>query len=172
MPKKRIFVAIKISDEIVEKVVAFQKGFEKLPLRLILPQNLHITLIPPWYEQDLDTVVSRLRKVRQGVFEIAFTKLTIGPRRDPRLIWARGETQPLLTQLTINIEKSLKRLPSGGPILMHMTIARFRKEQMSAEIKNLNEPIYWTQKVDSFVLMESHLSPKGASYTVIEKFTF
>ena len=50
---KRLFVAIKPDAELIENIIHWQKKHKKLPaVRMIKPEYLHLTLVPPFYEDD------------------------------------------------------------------------------------------------------------------------
>lgn len=52
-----------------------------------------------------------------------------------------------------------------------MTLIRFNPGSFSKfEVKKLDEEVLWQDRVDSFVLMESHLSRSGANYKFLEEF--
>lgn len=172
--KHRIFVALPISAALQEEIVEWEKKFSTLPVRWLHGKNLHITLVPPWYEENVEKIKEILQKVHGaiGSFEIEFEKVTYGPDpRRPRLIWAEGSTPKELVTLTTKIEEALGVTPESRPFRLHLTLARFRPEDLSQfPIKKLDEPVSWHDTVRSFVLMESHLSPAGADYEVLGEF--
>ena len=112
--KKRIFIGIKISDELAKEILdwkkPFWKSFAKTPLRWIEGKDLHITLIPPWHmdEEEVEWVKQKLGAV-QGMmkpFDIEFKKVIYGPSpKHPRLIWAEGQTPQEIVDLKTELEK-------------------------------------------------------------------
>lgn len=170
---KRIFIAITISEKLQQEVLEWEKKYQKLPVRWLQGKNLHITLVPPWYESDIEKIKEKLAPIRErcGSFEIRFENITFGPDpRRPRLIWAEGEAPLEIRNLKLEIERSLNRKPEERPFKLHLTVARFRPETFSSfPIKKLDEKVFLRDEVKSFVLMESHLSPEGADYEVIEE---
>jgi 2'-5' RNA ligase len=117
-------------------------------------KNLHITLVPPWYEEDLEKAKEQLKKtvVSFHPCTLLFHHVTFGPdHRRPRLVWAVGK-------------------PVSGMKLPHLTLARFReKDFASFPFKTLDEKISWRENVDSIMLMESRLFSSGADYTIIAR---
>jgi 2'-5' RNA ligase len=58
--KHRVFVAIRASRKLQEEVAAWVSSHAKLPVRWISPENLHITLVPPWYEEDTKRIANAI----------------------------------------------------------------------------------------------------------------
>ncbi len=176
---KRIFVAISISEELQNQAFDFRRSHQNIPVRWLSGKNLHITLIPPWYTDDINSVKEVLHEINEikgeaAAFELRFQKISFGPSfREPRLIWAEGETPQEIPSLIHNLQKILNQKDENRPFRLHLTLARFHTEDfMSFPTKELNEKIDWREKVSSIVLMESHLSPKGADYEVLEEIKF
>lgn len=176
--KRRIFVAVSISKTLQDKILAWEKRWQsasrRIPVRWLAGKNLHITLVPPWYTEDVEAVKQQLAKVRfvgtKGDFVMAFRRVTYGPDpRHPRLIWAEGEAPREMVALKEKIEKALRVKPERRAFLLHLTIARFRTETFSSfPVKTLNKKVAWRDTVSSFVLMESRLSSAGADYEILE----
>ena len=190
---KRLFVAIPISEKIQKKALEFQKAYTSLQVRWLTGKNLHITIIPPWYENDPNRIKNILNEFSlkadtsqtnpspTGPLAIKFNNISYGPNpAAPRLIWASGQTPTKLIQFKKNLEslflkeKILKQQPACGgpfPFLLHLTLARFRPEDFKDfPIQNLSEQIDWPETLHTFVLMESHLSSAGADYEILEQF--
>ncbi len=142
-------------------------------IRRLAGKNLHITLIPPWYTDNIDAVVKKLNKVSCPPFDIEFHKVAYGPDpKRPRLIWAEGTASEGAVCLKDRLEKMFPEYKSTyKEWLVHMTIARFKPEEFSSfPIKKLDEKVLWKDKIKTFILMESHLSREGADYEVLEEF--
>ncbi len=175
---KRVFVTLYPSDEFREKVVAWEEKYKTLPVRWLQGKNLHITLIPPWYVEDVDAVQLVLdawaKNKPTEPFTIRFHSVSFGPDpRRPRLIWASGKTPRELLKLKAGIEKTLHYESGLRDFKLHLTLARFREEDFPVfSVTTLNETVAWEDTVDSFVLMESHLSRAGADYEILARYAF
>lgn len=173
--KRRIFVALPIFEELQEEIMQWEQRFQKLPVRWLLGKNLHITLVPPWYEEDVEGVIQKLSsiKMEDKLCSFDFSRVVYGPTpREPRLIWAEGVAPSQLLTLKQRIEKVLDVEPERRSFKLHLTLARFRPETFpSFPMKELNENVVWHQSFNSFVLMESHLSRAGADYEILKSFT-
>lgn len=168
-------MAMRVSRNLQRAIVAWQKPFSRLPVRWIAEGNLHITLIPPWYTADIDKTIALLQMVAgRTIFTATFTEISFGPDpKRPRLVWATGETPQELPGLKKRLEKTLRRKPERRPFIFHLTLGRFRKiEGSTPTIQTFCSDVSWRETFSSFVLMESHLSKRGATYTTIATFPF
>ena len=173
--KKRVFVGFGVSDSLQKKIFSLQKKYKSLPVRWIDRKNLHITLIPPWYTSDTNSVVLLLKKVRgmKGM-TIVFEKVGFGPIRNrPRLIWAESLAPNEILNLKTKIQKVLKKPGEKRKFTLHLTLARFRPENFTIfPIKQLCEKVSWRQTLNSFCLYEAHLKRSGAEYKKLMEFKF
>ena len=169
---KRIFIAIKSSAEIQSWASAWNKDKQEWPVRWIPEENLHITLVPPWNEDDISETVNKLKQIQGKVdpFDMEFKKIVYGPRPNNfRLIWAEGEESKNLVKLKEEIEKifDIKSLKRG--FKLHLTLARFKpKDFSSLPLKKLNEQINLQERVESVEIIESILKPEGAIYRALK----
>ncbi|MBI4094831.1 MAG: RNA 2',3'-cyclic phosphodiesterase [Candidatus Liptonbacteria bacterium] len=172
--KRRVFVALGISHELAKVINAWKERYSRLPVRWLSSKNLHITIIPPWYEGNVRRLVETLQSLENHAkpFQIEFKKVSFGPsQRSPRLVWAKGDTPHRIVALRDGIAAALGIHPEPRPFTLHLTLARFRLEEFrSFPIQRLSQEVDWSDDVTSFRLMESHLSPGGADYTIVEQF--
>lgn len=177
--KRRVFVATPIPEEIQEKIIKWQGDHANFVVRWIKPENLHITLVPPWYvtEDELQQMILILEKISKTTepFEVNFDKILLGPPgQPPRLIWAEGKTSEEFTRLKGLAEEMLLDASTGffakekRPAKLHLTLARFRPENFKKP-SELREEIDWSFELQEINFMESELKRTGAEYTVITK---
>lgn len=168
---KRIFIALPISEELKKWVSDWQNRHSDLPVRWIKEKNLHITIVPPWYTDNLNLVARQLEKIKNkfGQIELHFDKICIGPTsKNPRMIWLEGETPEILPKLKTHLEAVLGLKPEKRDFLLHLTIARFNPRDFHKfPLDPINEKISWDEKISSLVLMGSRLLPQGAEYEII-----
>lgn len=172
--KRRIFVGIKINETLQKEILHWEKPWRQiLPIRWLIPQNLHITLVPPWYEENIDWVKKALSTILNKVqpCQIRFDQISFGSDpKHPRLIWAAGQAPLEILKLKKLLEKTLNQTGEKREFGLHLTLARFQpKDFASLPIKTLNEEVTWTQKVNSVVLFESFLQQTGAQYHSLEE---
>lgn len=169
MEGTRVFVGLPAGRELVESTQAYRRAHGGLTARWVKPENLHLTLVPPWQCLDVDTVCRALRDeaARQSPFEVIFEQISFGPDpRRPRLIWATGADPAGLPEFARGLLSA-----TGAPgeprksFLLHLTIARFNSHDLMAMgQRKLREPVSWRGKLDALCLYESHLKPGGAQY--------
>lgn len=179
MKKRRVFVAIGISSQLKEEIAYWQKKWNHLSVRWIKPENMHVTLVPPWYVSEVDEVIEDLKSVNQNrkrfwtsqnyaikPFTITFREVTFGPSpKRPRLVWASADATAEIKTLKSKLEGVLGLKTEKRPFSTHLTIARFKEKDFSKfPIKGLNEEIFWEERVNSFLVMESRLKRSGAEY--------
>src|SRR3990172_10442808 len=124
---KRVFIGIKIDKSLYPKIDAWRENVSGFSgLRWIDNKNLHITLVPPWYEFDLE----RILKIMDGInfknpILMIFYNVGMGPsKKNPRLIWAEGKDNKILEKLKVLLDKSLG-MTEKRPFKLHLTLARF-----------------------------------------------
>lgn len=169
---KRIFIAVRISLEIRQKAEEWKASFIDLPVRWVPDENLHITLVPPWDEENVEEIINRLEKIQDKIipFKVGFQRVAYGPNPyNPRLIWAEGEATEELEILQKEISKLVGRESPDRGSKPHLTLARFRSEDYRYfPTKKLPEKIDWTEEVGSVCLIESILKPEGVRYKILK----
>lgn len=167
-------MAVPVSEKLRRKILNWQKKNKDLPVRWVKGKNLHLTLVPPWHEEDLESVKKSLMRASKkfDAFDLEFSKIEYGPSlKSPRLIWATGKTSKKIEKLKSTIEKVLKKEPEKRSFCPHITLARFNPQKFKPHEK-VEKQIDWEETVESFVLMESHLSKRGADYEFLDTFGF
>jgi 2'-5' RNA ligase len=171
---KRIFVAINISDRLKKKISIFRQKYNNLPVRWIVDENLHLTLMPPIELNDNQIVVMieklKTLEAKIGIIKINFNLIALGPNpRKPRIIWAEGEKNQQLLVLKNKINEILSFNSDRRLFRPHLTLARFRpKDYFSFPFKNLSEKINWREDAISFSIIQSERMAKGAVYTILD----
>lgn len=173
--KKRIFIALGISKELIKKLQVWRKARYGFPVRWIPDKDLHITIIPPWYSYRVKEIIDKLKSADIAVepFLAIFKKISFGPNpKHPRLIWAEGESIGAVV-LENQLRTLLQKRKEKQIFLPHFTIARFASNDFpSFPIKELKENINWKEHINSFLVMESHLRKSGATYEILAKIPF
>lgn len=172
--KKRIFVGIKASNNLQSVIDNWRQQYEhQLDVRWIEAENLHITLVPPWWEVNIKTVKEKLDsfEVKTQPFGISFDRVTFGPKpKQQRLVWIEGESENIV-QLKKEVEKALNIQSEKRPHKTHLTIARFKPRDFKKfSMKKLDEKVNWKEDVSTFSLFESKLHPTGAQYKILAEY--
>jgi 2'-5' RNA ligase len=180
---KRLFIALPVEGSLSDDALAWQASHVGWPVNWLSGKDLHLTVVSPWFETDVEKVVKKLTEFAETprhTFFIDFNKVTFGPnRQSPRLIWAEGNPPHSLLRLKDDLEIALNR-PDPRFYRLHLTLARFKAEDFGPSLPNLFDRIDWGAEIKNFVLIESILKPEGsdsagplqAEYIKIKEFSF
>ncbi|UZJ40777.1 RNA 2',3'-cyclic phosphodiesterase [Prosthecochloris sp. SCSIO W1101] len=167
--KKRVFIAMPAEEVLRSKASSFREAHRNLPVRWVPPENLHVTLVPPWYCDDVEGIFGKLHDLLDTVkaFDVCFGTISVGPTlKKPRLIWASGGVHDglgkLQEKLSCLVEPRFDKAEKA--FLLHVTLARVEKNR---KICLVPEVIDWKATFHSVRLYESILRPSGAEYRVL-----
>lgn len=180
----RIFVAVPLNDTLRNAVLDLQKQLEDAGAvaRWTRPEQLHFTLrflgeIPPAQVARVK-VAAREATVGVAPFTIALHGLGAFPSlQRPQVVWVGVDEgkEPLLT-LAGSLDRALakQRFPTEPRgFRPHLTLARVRTRHNWAELVRalgtFKDVGLGVQEVDTMVVFESHLTPKGPLYTPLEE---
>ncbi len=180
----RIFIAIRMPDEVIQKITRISQYFQsQLPeraLKWVETENLHLTL--KFLGEIPETIISEVQQLltqaaaTQKPFELSVEGLGMYPHANqPRTIWLGIEGVKPMIALHARLEKDLEGLKiekENRPFNPHLTLARVR-ERTSREVAHQIGETLAAFKVDSLGkfqvseihLIESQLTPKGPIYT-------
>lgn len=184
MGKKRCFIAVNFPDwfkkEIDQIINQLKKINQRKDIKWIKADNSHLTLHFLGYlnEREIENVKEVLSFVASqssptNLFLDNFNYFPSSSR--PRVFFIalkeKGNNLHLAqSQIGLNLEKKEIRTEKR-PWHMHLTLARLKiprpLKTISFDFSKI-KPL----SVKSLELMESHLSPLGARYTVIQSFPF
>lgn len=160
----RLFIGIKASSKLQELVLNWQKENKDLPVRFIKPENLHITLIPPWYADDPENAVIKLKGLIFPKFRITFDNIFVNFRN--QVVWIESrESPPEIINIRNALLVNFNKPPERRDFKTHITVARFKAGSDIGDI-SLNR-INWEEIADNITLFESVLLPEGANYKII-----
>jgi RNA 2',3'-cyclic 3'-phosphodiesterase len=168
----RVFIGIPAGEALCEQVQEFRNQHAGLHVRWIKPENLHLTIIPPWESGKTWEVCDILGQVASCFQKsnAVFTSVKPGPVASmPSLIWATGKAPPLFADLR---DALYTRLPvvsaEQRPFLLHMTIARVSHKQLNELSGTMFEiSVKWDAAFSRLCLYESILKPSGAEYRIL-----
>ncbi|MBI2098505.1 MAG: RNA 2',3'-cyclic phosphodiesterase [Candidatus Wildermuthbacteria bacterium] len=171
-PSRRVYVGIKVTDEIAEACVKLQSDMADLPAKFIPPEDIHVTLLAPWDMVSQSFVEERLRKALRGMkrFTLKFERLAYGPSKmHPRLAWIQCTPSSETNALKKSLLAAFKTKESV-PFVPHMTIARFTaKDEEKLTHRPIEKPLAWSMSVESVELFSSP-HKGGAGYKVLSSF--
>jgi 2'-5' RNA ligase len=186
--KRRIFVAVDISDEARGKVADYIKTlrgeFPSLRVGWEKTEKLHLTLrfLGETEENQLLNINETVEKIGKHIskFTLEVSETGVFPSaRNARILWldVKDETRSL-TKINDFLETECEKI--GFPkenrnYKSHLTIARLREPQKSRElaekhVENEFEPVRF--EVAEIVIYESRLQRTGSIYTKVSGFKF
>ncbi|MFQ5464656.1 MAG: RNA 2',3'-cyclic phosphodiesterase [Thermodesulfobacteriota bacterium] len=193
MEKIRAFVAIELPEQLIEALARVAEDIRKNAgggggrVSWTKPGNIHLTIkflgdIDP---EDLEKVREALSEAASVVppFRLACRGVGGFPGiRRPRVIWVGLDDCPGLAALRERIEDGLAALGferDERAFHPHLTLCRVKAPAGARAIGRaagdagaagaVDGAGPWEFTVESFVLMRSELSPKGARHTVLER---
>jgi 2'-5' RNA ligase len=188
----RLFVAIDIDPQIRAAIAQFVEGVRGFApdVRWVSPESLHITLkfIGEW--RRLDELKAALAAVPGEPVQISFGGTGFFPTaKSPRVFWIGIEAPAQLEQLARRIDEATSKLgiePEKRAFTPHLTLARSGSgrphrtsgdranslfQRLQKRLDTMPPPCFGTMTAREFFLFESKLSPKGAQYTKLERFS-
>jgi 2'-5' RNA ligase len=191
----RLFLALDIDEVIRERITRFVDGVRNFApdARWMKPESLHVTL--KFIGEQPDTAVEPIKQamttVVAGTTEIRFHGYGFFPTpKSARVFWvgmeAAGDLEALATAIDDKMP-SLGMAKEDRPFSPHLTLARaggrsgsprlLKSDRRSPvfqvlqqKLAVLPEPEFGSMTPREFYLYQSHLSPKGSTYTKLAKF--
>jgi 2'-5' RNA ligase len=165
----RLFCALRLPDEWLDDLVAWQERLDTGGARLVTRANLHVTLAFLGHRpvEDADAVVEALRA---AAADTAPPVLRIARYRETRTVGMLvcDDEDGRATVLAVGLHERLERAglyePERRPWLPHVTVLRFR------ERPRLHPPLpkLGPASPSDAAAYVSRLTPKGAEYAVLE----
>lgn len=155
----------------------WRADYGRMPVRWLAPIDYHITISPPWHEDDIKEAAKRLR-IAAGAFApfgLRFREVALGPGVSyARLVWAVAEPSLIFSYLARRVRRTMMlHAPAGREIeTPHITIARFRPGGIPKEWRaKFPAPVAWDMSAAALVLFESSGRPEER-YRVLERAGF
>lgn len=154
----RIFVGLKMTPEIAGSLAAIAERIERVPLRLVSEDDIHLTLVPPWNETSIPDAVEKLSKALAGFegFSLSFERLCYGPERHrPRLVWVECTASPEIETLQGALLEAFGQV-NERPFRPHVTLARIeRNDSAMARLHPVDQRLTLAQPIRSVELFRS-----------------
>lgn len=186
--KKRIFVAVEISEHARAKVARYisdlKSEFSDVKVGWDKPEKLHLTLK---FLGDTDEVqLEKLKEICAVIsseitnFKLQITKTGVFPSpRNARILWlgVEGDVEEL-QNIHSNLETECEKLgfkKEKRDYKPHLTIGRIREPQKAKDLalthlENEFEPV--ELEVSELVIIESKLQPSGSIYSKVQSSRF
>ncbi|MER3397706.1 MAG: RNA 2',3'-cyclic phosphodiesterase [Chloroflexota bacterium] len=180
----RLFVAIDLTAELKAALAELQNSLRRLwlgaPIRWVDPAGIHLTLkfLGEVGADRLEAIFAALERGTAGVepFELKIGGLGFFPSgRRTRVIWVGvNEATGRLAKLQRQVEAGLEPLgfaPENREFVPHLTLGRLKTPTslLPPDASLADRPL-GRMPVREVVLMESRLSPTGATYRPVRVF--
>lgn len=180
----RLFIAVKISDEIRAELADFVDQFLQFPgkVKWVEPHNLHLTLkfLGETDPKRLDEVRNAATKAASGcgAFDISLSGCGAFPNiKAPRVFWVGIlDDKKRLRSLAEGIDSNLAEYGferESRPFSPHLTLGRVKEPTRMDSLKDafaLAKFPTQSQRVSAIYLIESHLKPSGPVYKDVAEF--
>lgn len=183
--KKRIFIAVDISDEARRRVSVYieslRREFPNLRVGWEKPEKLHLTLkfLGDADENQLKDLIEIANRTAAQIskFTLRISQTGVFPSpRNARILWlgVKDEKKSLL-KISEILEAECEKpgfSKEKRNFKAHLTIARLREPHKSKEIaqkhlQNEFEPVEF--EVPEIVIYESRLQPSGSIYSIVSR---
>lgn len=188
----RLFIALDIDEAIRQRIASYVDELRRrvMGVRFVGPETYHVTLKFLGEVRDLEKVRRALETVRALRFDLVFSQSGFFPNeRAPRVFWTAIHADQRLPSLARTIDDAL--FASGfpkeeRPFRAHLTLARSgsgsptpRRDErpdsgfraLVTAVQQLPAPEFGTMTASDFFLYESKLSPRGAQYTKLARYS-
>ena len=191
----RLFLALDIDAPIRERLARFVEGVRNFApdARWMQPESLHVTLkfIGEQPDAAAEQVKQSMATLAAPALEIHFRNYGFFPTANSaRVFWIGIESGPQLTALAaaIDEETAILGIPKEDrPFSPHLTLARgtgrsgsprrHKSDGPNRAFQRLQEKLsalpaaeFGSMTAREFYLYQSHLSPKGSTYTKLAAF--
>ena len=191
----RLFLALDLPDAIRDRITLFLEGVRPFApdARWMLPDSLHVTLkfIGEYPDSALDQLTQSLSTITAPPPQIHFRGYGFFPTpKSARVFWIGMQAGPELPALAATIDATTATLgipKEDRPYSPHLTLARGKGgsgsprrdkqdrpnqvfQHLQEKLAALPPPEFGTMTPREFFLYQSHLSPKGSTYTKLSRF--
>jgi 2'-5' RNA ligase len=181
----RTFVSVEIPEKFSEQIINIQKELEKTKpdIKWVEPENFHFNLkfLGSRTEAEIAKISEKTKAVasKHKKFALSIERMGCFPSdSSPRVVWLgvkQGADE--ISTLAGDIDESCSKLgieKEKRKFEPHLTLGRIRSpKNQEALVKKINENRniqIGTFKVSKILLMQSKLSPKGPTYSILGKY--
>jgi RNA 2',3'-cyclic 3'-phosphodiesterase len=172
----RAFIALPVAPQVIQRMVACQQQLAREAgeaVRWTPEDQIHLTLqfLGNISAADLESIQPRLSNIMRSLHLRAEGIGAFPSPRNPRVIWVgvKGEIDELrAVQAAVENATGRKEEREFRP---HLTIGRVREgRRAELELSRFKDEQFGEWEAMELRLMESRLSPKGATHTVLATF--
>lgn len=171
--KKKVFLALEVPDSVRQEAFELKNRYHNFPVRWTQDKDLHITVIPPWIEENLPALFEKLESIegKVGRVSVFFDIVSYGPNNfSPRLIWTTGDVPQKLIDLRILLKETLGIENLRNGFFTHLTLARFDNAEIDRmPLRKLREEVSWSGTAEKLILIETKPGDGGPAYEILKE---
>lgn len=180
----RSFLAIKLTDSIINKIEAVQKELKSTSaeVKWVSPEKIHLTLkfFGKIEESKIDSISRSIKELVQDTPPFSLEVRGVGtfPNfQNPRVIWIGVvDEKERLFSLQERIEIRLEKIGfqrESHPFHPHLTLGRMKssqgKEELIGRLEKYKEMEFGAFQAERIILFKSDLKPTGPIYTPLRE---
>lgn len=181
---RRVFIALNLPQELKDRIKKWQKKHWDMPVRWIMPENMHLTLLFVGWVVDVAKIQHAVQEtvIRHSSPTFTFTHIDYGPPQgSPLMFWLYGDQNEALALIRKDLKQELSAASMSfesqdHALLSHVTIGRMReyewREKYGRVRPDIGIRLPFSFMPKSLDLMESHLKKSGAEYKTLYQAPF
>lgn len=168
-PSARLFIGIKVVADIAQELATIARSLSDCAVRLVPAADIHLTLVPPWSEQDIETAAEALRDALATIdsFDLLFEHVTYGPSPEwPKFLWAECAATNELLLLQKRLLCAFGQIDER-PFRPHVTLARLGDiGRKIVRMHPIDIQLSLRQRIHSIELFQSP-QQQGRGYNIV-----
>jgi len=165
----RLFVGIKIVAEIARELASIALSLGNCAVRLIPVDDIHLTLVPPWSEENIEAAAEALREALRtiGSLDLIFEHVTYGPSPEwPKFLWAECAPTNELLLVRKHLLCAFGQIDER-PFRPHVTLARLGDNgRKIARVHPMDMQLSLRQRIHAIELFQSP-QQQGRGYKIV-----
>lgn len=172
----RLFTGFPTGDAFLAAASALARSNGRIEgLRWTQAVNLHVTAcfigeVQPGKLPELKKAVGEICGRHQSI-HLTFKEICLWPKRKPYMVWALFEENPAFAKIYRELEHSLTGTTGQGPVLPHVTLARFKEYTDIRQIRLTGTAFPEMIPCEKLILFESRLASEGPTYYPLRDYT-
>lgn len=154
----RVFIGIS-ATKLKSEYLSLKDKNKGMKVNWLHPDDLHITLIPPWKTENVEEEISKL-KIFKNILKPTSVNFNIIEKRK-NLIWATGPPNKKLEKIKRSLEKVFLNNRKNRELIPHITLAR------KVERYFPSQQINWKLKIKEIALYKSITKFKDKRYKIL-----
>ena len=170
----RLFIAVKVSEEVHEELVRIQKEIGQNGLKL--PKDFHITLkfLGDIADDQVEQLKEKLVQAEFESFKLTLDGLDVFHPKRIRVVHIGIKPPEQITELNEKIHSMTKEISIDHPFRAHITIARVKfledQKEFLEKVGKIDVKSIWFD-INTFYLFKSTLTEKGPIYEELAEFS-